>query len=327
MSPRLNIKAALERSRERKLKKPRVTIIGGPGIGKTTFAASAPNAIIIKTEQGCDGLNVPSLPVDGVCETWDELLAALRLVRDEGEQFEWCVIDSITGAQRLCRDKVCREEFKGQWFTRSKAPGYNSFNNGAKISVMHFEALTTLLDEIREQGKGIIMLGHEGIHKSSDSSIADYTRTGGDMETQTWDMLVQWSDQVARACRDIRSGTLDGERKAKARMINSERWLVFDGGPAIDAKCRAGYDMPAKILFGWDEYAARLAENSVDVLIKQVVDLLTESDKKIQTMTLKRLEAKDLKAAAKRIAELPTPRLQMMANWLLSQKSISEEEN
>ena len=85
--------------------------------------------------------------------------------------------------------------------------------------------------------------------------------------------------------------------------------------------------MPAKILFGWDEYAARLAENSVDVLIKQVVDLLTESDKKIQTMTLKRLEAKDLKAAAKRIAELPTPRLQMMANWLLSQKSISEEEN
>lgn len=324
MDPRFNIKAARKKAEEKKLPPPRLILTGPPGIGKSTFGASAPNCIFIKTELGCEGLNVPALPVEGVCETWQMLMDALIVVRENADQFDWCVVDSITGAQALCRDKVCAEEFKGQWFTRAKTNGYNSFNNGAKMSVREFEKLTVLLDEIRQKDTGIILLGHEGLHKSSEGDILDYLKTGGDMETMSWSVLVQWSDQVARACRDVRAGTLEGERKPKARMISSERWMIFDGGPAVDAKCRAGYDMPAKILFGWDEYISRLEENSVGVLVKQVTDLLADADKNIQAVCFKRLEAKDLKAAGAKIDKLPTPRLQLMVNWLLSQQVAKE---
>ena len=59
---------------------PRLVLHGEPGIGKTSFGANAPGCVFIKTESGCDALGVPALPVDGVCETWEQVLQAYDAV-------------------------------------------------------------------------------------------------------------------------------------------------------------------------------------------------------------------------------------------------------
>jgi hypothetical protein len=42
---------------------PRIVIYGDHGLGKTTFAASAPNAIVLRTEDGLAGLRVRTFPI------------------------------------------------------------------------------------------------------------------------------------------------------------------------------------------------------------------------------------------------------------------------
>ena len=54
-----------------------------------------------------------------------------------------------------------------------------------------------------------------------------------------------------------------GESKGKAQAIGKERYLVFEGSPALDAKSRRGYELPERILFNWDDYDRELKADAV----------------------------------------------------------------
>jgi hypothetical protein len=47
------------------LSSPRILIHGVAGVGKTTFAAAAPNPVFILTEDGLGTLGVPHFPLPG----------------------------------------------------------------------------------------------------------------------------------------------------------------------------------------------------------------------------------------------------------------------
>ena len=42
---------------------PRIVLYGTHGIGKSTFAAQAPNPVFIPTEEGLDAINATAFPV------------------------------------------------------------------------------------------------------------------------------------------------------------------------------------------------------------------------------------------------------------------------
>ena len=56
-------------------KPPRLMIYGQEGIGKSTFAAAAPNPIFIQTEDGLGEINCKKFPL---AKTYDEVLADSR---------------------------------------------------------------------------------------------------------------------------------------------------------------------------------------------------------------------------------------------------------
>ena len=60
-------------------KAPIILIHGLPGVGKSTFAASAPNPLFLFTENGQRDLNVRTLK-EGYIESFDEMIAALNHV-------------------------------------------------------------------------------------------------------------------------------------------------------------------------------------------------------------------------------------------------------
>lgn len=105
---------------------------------------------------------------------------------------------------------------------------------------------------------GVILLCHEGMQKSANALGDDFHRFGGKMGKHTWASTCEWSDQVAHVTKDFVSVVKQGDLKGKAKLKNEKRWMIFEGSPARDAKSRAGFEMPSKIEFSWDEYCKSL---------------------------------------------------------------------
>ena len=70
---------------------PRLMIYGQEGVGKSTYGASAPDAIFIQTEDGLGEINCHKFPL---AKSLDEVLAELTALRDEDHNYKTVVIDS-----------------------------------------------------------------------------------------------------------------------------------------------------------------------------------------------------------------------------------------
>ena len=71
---------------------PRLLIYGDGGLGKTTFAASAPNPIFIRTEDGMGKLtNIPCFPV---AKNYNDVWEALHALIKEDHEFKTVILDS-----------------------------------------------------------------------------------------------------------------------------------------------------------------------------------------------------------------------------------------
>ena len=80
------------------LKPPRILIHGVHGVGKTTFAAGAPDPVFILTEDGLGTLEVPHFPL---ARTFDEVMQALAALYTEEHAFRTLVVDSVDWLEPL----------------------------------------------------------------------------------------------------------------------------------------------------------------------------------------------------------------------------------
>ena len=85
---------------------PMILIYSPPGAGKTTFAASAPSPIFIRTEDGLGDLEVDSFPEASCVQDVMDALAALY---DEGHGYSEVVIDSLSALEPMIWDQVAKD--------------------------------------------------------------------------------------------------------------------------------------------------------------------------------------------------------------------------
>jgi AAA domain len=76
------------------LKPPRLLIHGVHGVGKTTFAAGAPDRVFLLTEDGLGTLDVPHFPL---ARTFDEVMQALAALYTEEHTFRTRLSTASTG--------------------------------------------------------------------------------------------------------------------------------------------------------------------------------------------------------------------------------------
>lgn len=301
---------------------PRITVFGEPGIGKTSFGVSAPNVVLIPTEDGALGTPVPRLPTEGRCQTWDDVLHAARLLLTEQHGYRWVVIDTINAAENMCSEMVCARDFNGNWNTRKGVEGFNAFGKGEKAAAQELRGLLSILDGLQQKrGMGVILLAHVGLHKQANMLGPDFSKFGGDMGKHAWSLVCSWSDQVGYACREFRASTREGERHAKAHAIGSERWLVFEGGPALDAKARVGYEMPERILLSWEEYERMLGADRVASLVAQAMELLATSPARDKVAAKLGGQITDFSVRA-----LGKTKLETLIGWLMAQQRAEKKD-
>ena len=93
-------------TRGKRLRAPKIVVYGPPKIGKSTFAASAPSAVGILTEEGLDNIDVAAFPV---AKTYEDVLAAIGTLANDPHEFNSVFVDSLDWLEPLILGKICRE--------------------------------------------------------------------------------------------------------------------------------------------------------------------------------------------------------------------------
>jgi hypothetical protein len=79
-------------SKTKRVRSPKIVVVGQGKIGKTTFAAMAPNAIGILTEDGADAVDANAFPL---AASLPEVYAAIDTLINQDHDFQTLFIDSL----------------------------------------------------------------------------------------------------------------------------------------------------------------------------------------------------------------------------------------
>ena len=95
----------------------RLNIQGVDGIGKSTFGASADDAIFIQAEDGLKFIDAQAFPL---CDEWEDIVRHLAMLANEQHSFKTIVLDTTDAASILAEAHVCK---KNKWES-IETPGY-----------------------------------------------------------------------------------------------------------------------------------------------------------------------------------------------------------
>lgn len=240
--------ASLSRS---STKPPRIIIHGDPGVGKTTFACSAPAPVVIQTEDGLGALDVPAFPL---ARHYDDVMQALGALYQEPHEFRSLVIDSLDWLEPLVWSKTC----ESLGVASIEEPGYGKgYVEASRWWRQFFQGLTALRDD---KGMVIIMTAHSQIVRVEDPLLPAYDRHDLKLHKRAAALAEEYADCIFFGCLETR---MVREKKGFSKdervraVSDGARIMHVTGQPAFLAKNR--YSLPSPLPLAWDAFTAALS--------------------------------------------------------------------
>lgn len=210
-------------------KPPIILLYGQEGVGKSTFAAKAPNTIFIPTEDGLNEIDCAKFPVaKGYSQFKDELKA----IRDEEHEFNTLAIDSISAAERMLFKFICEK-----YGVSNILDAGGGYGRGYKEYSDEWLSIFDLLSEIRDnRSMSIILIGHCDVVRVFSPRIGQYDQFQPRLYKKAMDILVESTDGVFFATRKMRKTVEDagfGKKDVRTEAIGrdgGERIIITDGG-------------------------------------------------------------------------------------------------
>ena len=226
---------------------PRVVAYGFEGVGKTTFAAGAPNVFFLDANQGSFKLNVERVAV----ESWDETFDWLTAIEQDQIKCDNVALDVLSDFENMSHAKL----FPGS--TISKYEG--GYGKGDDVALMEWRKLLAQVERVWMRGKGIIFLAHATVKKFEDPTGPGYERFELACRKNVAALLKGWSDYVLFAREDVTRAAEKG--KPVKATTTGDRWLHTKRTPAYDAKARGTALFPEKIPLSWEEFVKAVRED------------------------------------------------------------------
>jgi len=230
---------------------PRILLYGTEGIGKSTFAAEAPNPIFIPTEDGLNEINCASFPMAKKYSDVESYLSALAI---EQHDYQTIIIDSCDWLEQLIWDELCR--LSGASSIEKVDGGYS---RGYTAALGFWRQVVEALDALRtERHMATILIAHSRVERFEDPESNAYDRYTPRMHKHATALLTEWSDAVLFATRRFRTESeklgFGKERNIAVGLGNDggERLIRTVGGPSCIAKNR--YNLPYEIPLSWDAF-------------------------------------------------------------------------
>ena len=245
-------------SLQRTIKKPpRIIIHGEAKVGKTTFACSAPNPVVIQTEDGLGQIDVDSFPL-ATC--YEDVIDALSALYAEEHEFKTLVFDSLDWFETLVWEKACREnnvssieDIKGGW-----GKGYIE---AAYYWRLFFDGVTALRDH---KGMTVIMTAHSEIKRMEDPSLPAYDCRGLKLHKRAAAIAEEYADCILYASIQTNTITEDaGFNKKRVRATSTgNRILHTIGQPAFLAGNR--YSLPSPLPLSWESFTSAMENQRIE---------------------------------------------------------------
>lgn len=242
----------------------RIILHGQGGIGKTSFAAHAPNPIFLlsKGETGLHTLiDNNQLPEVSNLELsdWSNVIPMIEELATTQHDYKTLVLDTIDGFEKMCNQHVCMTAFQNDWGEK----GFMGYRRGSNfVASGPWRELLMAIDTLREAKRmGVIMLAHTTQGTFNNPTGSDYSRYVPDMYKDVWQLTFGWADIVLFGYPVIVATKDRGDKKAKGKG-GDIRVMATEWDASADAKHRHG--LPAEIEMGnsgkeaWDNFIAAL---------------------------------------------------------------------
>jgi hypothetical protein len=231
----------------------RTHITGVAGVGKSTCAAQAPEAIFIPTEDGLRDIDCSSFPV---ATSYADVLKALSELYKEEHDYRTVAIDSLDQLERLIHAEVCKKHGVQSIELIGYAKGYTFALSWWTDILQGLSALR------KDRGMAVILISHSRIERFENPEGDAYDRYVPRLHKLAANLVNEWCDEVLFACHKVltRSSEAGFNRKRAVGIGTGERILRTTERPFCVAKNRLG--MPPEIPLSWNAYAKYIAPNN-----------------------------------------------------------------
>lgn len=224
-------------------KPPIVMVHGKPGMGKSTWAAQAPNPIFVSLEEGTNTLDVARTPN---INNWEEVINLLGELINEDHDYQTVVWDTVDAGEMLIWKNICEREN-----VKSIELAAGGFGKGYKLALEEYwtwfvDGLKVLRDR---KNVGSILLCHSIDREQVTAQNENYLRSepklfvSSNGKTDVTDYLVSQCDACGFFMADVKTiDNADKDRKlAKGGLRRLQHWYP---APTHLAKNRYGIDEP-----------------------------------------------------------------------------------
>lgn len=262
--------SVLERIQSGRRRKPlTVAIYGVPGVGKTTFGASAPNPVIHCLERGADHLEVSKLDAP---ESWEQYLADVRELGTADHGFRTYVVDTLDALEVLATAHVCAKGRKETLADFSWGGGYALL---AQEWRLFLKALETLRDK---RGMHVVLIAHEHRKTIQDPEHGSYEMYRPKLQEKAWGLTNEWCDAVMFAAFD--AAILEKEGQRSRAIVSGQRVLKTQRGTGFVAKNRFG--LPPVIDLDWKTFEKLAQPQDPAELKSKLEEALSRADGDLQ---------------------------------------------
>ncbi|MCP4553638.1 MAG: ATP-binding protein, partial [Bacteroidetes bacterium] len=223
----------------------KIIIYAVPGIGKTTFASTFKDPILIRTEDGAGNIDIDTFPT--MPKNYTALIDMLKVLYSEEHSYKTLVIDSLDWCEPIVWAETCR--IHGEQSIESFGYG-KGYTHADEL----WRKLTNALDHIgTKKNMDIVLISHSEIKRYEAPDSDPYDRYQIKLHKKASRLWREWADIVLFCNYKIQLIRTDsGFSKEKSRGVgHGERVIYTEERPAFRAKNRWG--LPPEIYIGQDK--------------------------------------------------------------------------
>lgn len=289
-----------------------VVAYGPEGVGKSTFAADAPNPVFLCSEKGTHEMDVTRFPEPlNLKDFYD----ALTFLRRQEHDFQTLVLDTLDWLEPIVHAVVC-QRFK------VRSIGEVDHGKGYSETVNEFRRILKAFEDLREaRGMNIVILGHAHVVEFKNPESDDYQRYELSVHRKVAALVKQWADAVLFMNYETTLKKNKTTKQVKAEATGA-RVMHTDRRAAFDAKNR--YNLPAVLPLQWEAFEAgvrRARPEPAEKVLSRIEELCVQLDGFAEGEDT----AKRIREAIDR-AQGDGRRLRQLENWAKAQIQKLEEE-
>ena len=223
---------------------PRIVLYGTAKVGKTTFASTIPNNLLLDVEGGSGAVHITRIEREKL-DSYDKLMSVLKNIYEQKHDFTCVTIDTIDVLEQIIFSQAAKEHGKSSIADVGYGAGYVT-------AVNIWKQVLQGLDMLREERRMMVLLiGHDVVKRHDDPITESYDRYNINLHEKTGAILKAWADILAFVNNEVFIKSQEvGFNNKVTRAKGGERIMHLVESPAFIAGNR--YGLPAEVNFSWD---------------------------------------------------------------------------